>query len=55
MLKTKDFEFNRKGQITIYSRDITIVKMVGILRMCVIHARTKKIKKPAQYRLGAAA
>jgi len=50
MLKTKYFEFNRKGQITIFAETISWKMLGRIMRMCVAHARRKKIKKPCQWR-----
>ena len=50
MLKTKYFEFNRKGQLTIFLATISYGKLLRILKMCVAHARRKKIKKPVEYR-----
>ena len=50
MLKTKLFEFNRKGQLTIFAETISYARLVRILKMCVAHARRKKIKKPAEFR-----
>jgi len=50
MLKTKYFEFNRKGQLTIFLTTISYGKLLRILKICVAHARRKKIKKPVEFR-----
>jgi len=39
MLKTYLFEFNRKGQLTIFAESISYARLVRILKMCVAHAR----------------
>ena len=50
MLKTSLFEFNRKGQLTIFTCNISYSLLVRIIKMCVSHARRKKIKKPSEFR-----
>jgi len=50
MLKTKLFEFDSKGRITFFVEWIPFSKLMRIIKMCVAHARRKKIKKPMQYR-----
>ena len=51
MLKTTLFEFNRKGQLTIFTCSISCSLLRRIIRQCVLHARRKKIKKPSEFRL----
>ena len=46
MLRTKEFEFNRAGQITVLGP----VDAQRVVKMCVMHARRKKTKKPVQWR-----
>ena len=48
MLKTEYFEFNRKGEVTLLVDKISYNNLIRILKMCVIHARRKKIKKPSK-------
>lgn len=42
MIKTKEFEFDRSGCITVF-KPINAQKVVSL---CTLHARRKKIKKP---------
>jgi hypothetical protein len=50
MLKTKLFEFDRNGRLTILAEWIPFARLQRILKMCVAHARRKKTKKPIKYR-----
>ena len=50
MLKTKLFEFDRNGRLTIFAEWIPFGRLMRILKMCVAHARRKKTKKPIKYR-----
>ena len=50
MLKTKLFMFDRKGRLTIFAESISLRILQRIIRLCVVHARRKKIKKPVQFR-----
>jgi hypothetical protein len=50
MLKTTLFEFNRKGQLTIFTCSISYSLLRRIIRYCADHARAKKIKKPFKFR-----
>jgi hypothetical protein len=50
MLKTNLFSFDRKGRLTIFAESISYDLLLRIIRMCVCHARRKKIKKPSQFR-----
>lgn len=50
MLKTKFFEFNRFGQLTIFAERMSYSNLIKIVRMCVQHARRKKTKKPVEFR-----
>ena len=50
MLKTNLFEFDRRGRLTIFVEWIPFSLLERIMRMCVTHARCKKIKKPCKYR-----
>ena len=51
MLETKLFEFNRKGELTIFAECISFNNLKKILKMCVAHARRKHTKKPNAYRM----
>lgn len=51
MLITKHFSFNRKGELTIFADRISLRNLAKIIRMCVWHARFKKIKKPCKWRM----
>lgn len=50
MLTTKLFTFDRKGRLTIFAETISYARLLRIIKMCVAHARRKKIKKPVQFR-----
>ena len=50
MLNTKLFSFNRNGQLTIFAECISYARLLRIIKMCVAHARRKKIKKPCEFR-----
>ncbi len=50
MLTTKLFTFDRKGQLTIFAETISYARLLRIIKMCVAHARRKKIKKPVKFR-----
>jgi len=47
MIKTNEYEFDRKGRITILDGGVDVLQM---LKDCVSHARRKKIKKPDKWR-----
>ena len=51
MLTTKYFTFNRHGQLTIFAERISYGNLIKIVRMCVAHARRKKTRKPAEFRI----
>ena len=51
MLNTKLFSFNRKGQLTIFATTISFSNLQKIIKLCVLHARRKKIKKPCSFRM----
>ena len=42
MIKTKQFEFDRKGCITVFEP----INAQRVVNLCTLHARRKKIKKP---------
>jgi len=48
MLKTEIFEFDRRGTLTLFCR-INCKELKRIKKMCINHARLKKIKKPAEW------
>ncbi len=50
MLTTNLFTFDRKGRLTIFAEMIDYSELMRIIKMCVAHARRKKIKKPTQFR-----
>jgi hypothetical protein len=50
MLKTKLFTFDRQGRLTLFVESISYARLLRIIKMCVAHARRKKIKKPCQFR-----
>ena len=50
MLKTKLFTFDRHGNLTIFLSSISHGLFLRIIKMCVVHARRKKSKKPVKYR-----
>ena len=50
MLTTNLFTFDRKGRLTIFAETISYARLLRIIKMCVAHARRKKIKKPVKFR-----
>ena len=50
MLVTNLFQFDRKGRLTIFAETISYARLLRIIKMCVAHARRKKIKKPVKFR-----
>ena len=50
MLKTRYFEFNRHGQLTIFAERISHANLIRILKLCVLFARRKHTRKPAEFR-----
>ena len=51
MLITKNFAFNRKGELTIFAVKISHASLMMIMKECVAYARSKKIRKPCKYRI----
>ena len=51
MLNTKLFSFNRKGELTIFAMTISFSQLQKIIKLCVLHARRKKIRKPCYFRM----
>lgn len=51
MLTTKLFTFNRRGQLTIFAETISFSNLQKIIKLCVLHARRKKIRKPCSFRM----
>jgi len=47
MLRTKQFEFNRKGQVTAFEQ----INAQRVIKICTMHARRKKTKKPCEWRI----
>ena len=45
MLKTRFFQFDRKGHLTIFLSNASNGQLLRIMRMCNEHARRKKTKK----------
>lgn len=46
MLKTRNFTYNRNGRIDIFGP----INPLRVIRICNLHARRKKTKKPYQWR-----
>lgn len=51
MLKTNTFEFDRKGRLTLFVDRISHGNLMRIIKVCVVHARRKKTRKPVQFRI----
>ena len=49
MLKTPEFEFDRKGHLTLFVERIELSRLIEILKMCVMHSRRKHTCKPRKY------